>query len=84
MDPYPDTKRVVTDVPVTLGEWETMIDFFTEDGVPVDVLLGIPEMERWGFQIDLAGQFVDFTVGRRSVRAGFEPDRTIKKIAGDK
>lgn len=34
-------------------------------------------------QIDLGGQYVDLTIGRKSVRVGLKPDRCLNRSAGE-
>lgn len=47
------------------------------DRVPVGVLIGILERKKLNANIDLGGQYVDFTTGGRSVWVGLKSDRSI-------
>lgn len=53
------------------------------DRAPIGVLIGIPEMEKRNAEIDLGGQYVCFTIEKKSVRIGLEPDRTFNKQEWD-
>lgn len=73
----------VRNIPVVFGELKTKMNFLVVDGVPIGVLIGIPEMEKLNKHIDLGGQYVELTIGRKSVRVGLELDHTINKVQED-
>lgn len=74
---------VVNDVPITVDELKPTIDFLVVGGVLVGVLILIPNLERLSAQIDQEGQYVDFTIGGKSLRVDLYFHRSIKRSAGD-
>lgn len=76
-------RGAVNDALVMFGELKKKIDFLVVQGVPVRVLIQIPEMEGLSAQIYLGGKYVYFTIGRNSVRVAVKPDHSLKKPAGD-
>lgn len=70
-------------IPVTFGEPEAKTDFLVVERVPGFVLIWIPEIEKLNTHIDLGDQYVDFTIGRKAIWVGLEPERTIDQMQGD-
>lgn len=65
------------------GKLKTKIYFHVVEGVLLGVLMEILDMERRSAQIGFHGQYVDFAISKKSVRVGFEPERTLNKPYDD-
>lgn len=59
-------------MPSTYGKSTGKVDFLVFNVVPVHMLIGILEMKELNSRIDSQGQYVDFTIGRKSVWIGPE------------
>lgn len=59
---------VAKNIQITVGGLRAEIEFLFVDRVPVGVLIGIPETEDPNTCIDLGGQHVYLTIGRRSAQ----------------
>lgn len=67
-------RGLVKDVPVLFAERVTKLDFLAVDGVSVDVLIGLTDLERLQTTLDLGGQFVDFNISGKLVRTGLRSE----------
>lgn len=76
--------EVAKNTPVTLSKLKANLKFLVVDGVPIGVLTVVPEMEKLNAYIDLDGQHVDFTIGRKSVCVGLKRDRITDRFQEDK
>lgn len=73
---------IAKSIRATLSALRETLDVLVIDGVPDGFLIGILEMEKLNACIDSGGQYVDFTVGRKFIWAGIEPDCTVDRMQG--
>lgn len=67
-------KGFFKEVPVTSLEEIVRLEFPVVDGVPVDVLTWLIDLERLEATLDLREQFVDFNINKRSVKTEPNPE----------
>lgn len=64
-------------IPGTFGKMKAQLKFPVDDGAPIDVLIGAPNVEKLNDGIDLGVQYFNFIIGGTSVWVDLETDRTI-------
>lgn len=67
-------KQIGKRVPVMFSGEATNLDFLAVDEVPVDLLIGLINLDLLQATLNLGRQFVDFTINKQSIRIVLRPE----------